>query len=248
MGYIEASSKKEARVLIEEDFNSRVCMKSKRDDIGTKNIFMVNIYEPDEYWDEHWSGEKECSVCSQVYTNIKRAKTFDYQSIRSGYCCLECEEVGELKIEQNRENIYLDRKLEENNGIELPCIYKITHKTTNKVYIGQTTQAVTYRWYQHFKTTSGGTKFYDEIENSDITDWTFEVVEVIDKKAQNKFYTERTKGDRLESYINQREQHYINLFDSISNGYNSAVANATLNKIYQEDKDGLFNNAKVEGI
>jgi hypothetical protein len=240
MGYVEANSKKEARSLIEEDYNSKMCMKSKSEDIGVKNLFLLNIYEPDVYWDNHWNEEHECSVCNQNFTKLQRGKTFDFESIKSGYCCPDCEEIGEYEADRNKEGAYLNKLLEENIGVELPCIYKITHKITNKVYIGQTTQAVTYRWYQHFKRTNGGTKFYDEIVNSSIVEWIFEVVEVIDKDAQRNYYEQRKEHDRISKYINTREQYWINQFDSINSGYNSGVANKELHMIHTKYSDGLF--------
>ena len=65
----------------------------------------------------------------------------------------------------------------------IPKIYKITNKRTKKSYIGKTTRIVS-RWLSHMssakKHKNRKHKFYNAINNSKITDWTFEILEVVD--------------------------------------------------------------------
>jgi hypothetical protein len=100
------------------------------------------------------------------------------------------------------------------NGIHEPVIYKITCIANGKCYIGKTTQAFTLRWYQHFFQ-PGSTSFHLAIKQHGLSGWTFEVVEIIKYPEEVKQLAEKRK------YIFEREMHYINLYDSIKNGYNS---------------------------
>jgi hypothetical protein len=229
IGYIEAVSKKEARSILEEEFNANLSMRSKKEDIGTKNMYLLSLYDPNDYWDNFWNGINECVSCFKEFTLLDRNKLYDFEYIRSGYCCPECEEIGERERREKAAEEYINKKMEENIGVNNPCIYKITNKKTKKIYIGQTRQAVTYRWYQHFVTTSGGTKFYEEIKNGSITDWTFEVIETIEKK-------DIINIDR-DKFLSMREQYWINFYNSIINGYNTATANKELKDLHiQKEK------------
>lgn len=92
IGYIEASSKEEAKKLLEEQFGVPMCQRSKRDDIGTKNVFMVQIYKLDDTLDELWNGIHTCKVCGTQYTNLQREKAHDFAYIRGEVCSQNCEE------------------------------------------------------------------------------------------------------------------------------------------------------------
>lgn len=245
VGYIKATSKKEARALLEDEFNSKMCMKSKAQDIGVKNLYLLSLYEPTEHWGDFWSAERECAVCNTIFSKLQRDKAFDFKHIRSDYCCLDCEEIGESERDRNREENRLNSLIEEDKGIYQPCIYKITNKITNMCYVGQTSQAFTFRWYQHFMTSSGGSKFYEAINDSPVTDWIFEVIETISKKDIAEYMEKCGEKINRANFINVREQYWINQFDSIRNGYNSGVANKELHLIHTKYSDGLFDLNEV---
>lgn len=79
-------------------------------------------------------------------------------------------------------------------------IYKHTNKLNNKSYIGQT-KNIKWRWYPNsYKTCS---KFYRAILKYGWDNFTHEVIKICDE----------TNVDYFETY-------YINLYDSIKNGYN----------------------------
>lgn len=92
IGCIEAPSKPEAKKLLEEQFGVSMCQRSKRDDIGTKNLFMVQIYEMDDALDKLWNTEHTCKVCGTQYTNLQRDKAHDFAYIRGEVCSQYCEE------------------------------------------------------------------------------------------------------------------------------------------------------------
>lgn len=221
IGYIEAATKKEARDLLEREFNAKMTMTSgKVEDIGIKNDYLLKLYPPDEYWDNHWGSSRSCEICGAEYTLLEKKNRQERGS--SCYCSTECAAIARDREDQIREEEKIYNTMIENNGIHNPCIYKITNKHTQMVYIGQTTQYATFRWYQHFASPKSGSMFHEAICKSEISDWTFEVIEIITHKeltANGISYQDKR------TYINQREQYWINHFDSIKNGYNTAVAN-----------------------
>lgn len=92
IGCIEASSKSEVKNLLEEQFGVTMCQRSKRDDIGTKNLFMVQIYKMDDALDKFWNTEHTCKVCGTQYTNLQREKAHDFAYIKGEVCSQFCEE------------------------------------------------------------------------------------------------------------------------------------------------------------
>lgn|GEM_PF-1669795 len=234
MGYIEAVSKKEAREKLEEEFNCKLPSRVvKTDYIISKYKYILKVYESKPYWDSVWGDDRECIICGSVYNIIDKVNNLgDKGDINC--CSEECQSVNQQNSELLKSEEYLYKKLEENKDIHLPCIYKISNLKTGMVYIGQTTQTPTFRWYQHFNCTSG-TKFYDAIGSSEITDWTFEVLETITRE-------DMIKGSHWDKnvYINQREQYWINEFDSVNKGYNTATANKEFSEKKKLSKGSLF--------
>lgn len=115
--------------------------------------------------------------------------------------------------------VYTMRKEERDNvGVRSTTIYKILNKKDNLVYIGKTTKHFTSRWHDHFFQHTSP-KLLLAIKASKITDWNFEVIEIIDTKEYPKF----TKKE-LDDYVLERESFWINHYNAISNGYNSMVS------------------------
>ena len=111
---------------------------------------------------------KECPHCGIKFNVISK---YQWNSPGGGndYCSHECYEMA--KIERDEKQMW-DMNLYKT----MPTIYKITNKTNNKCYIGQTIQPFTLRWYQHFFQASDN-KFHKEIKANKIEDWTFEIIE-----------------------------------------------------------------------
>ncbi|AHJ13118.1 GIY-YIG nuclease family protein [Sulfurospirillum multivorans] len=241
IGYIEANSKKEARDLLEKEFNAKMTMTSgKVEDIGIKNDYLLKLYPPDEYWDEHWNSKRSCEICGAEYTLVE--KNNRHERGASSCCSTECTDIARDRNNQLREEERIYKTMIENNGIHNPCIYKITNKHTQMVYIGQTTQYATFRWYQHFASPRSGSMFHEAICKSEISDWLFEVIEIITHKeltANGISYQDKR------TYINQREQYWINHYDSIKHGYNTAVANKDEHSKKQYGGD-LFDSSREE--
>ena len=87
---------------------------------------------------------------------------------------------------------------------DIKSIYKITQKSTGKSYVGKTIGNPFHRAYQHFFAKEMFTPLQKEIYRSTISDWTFEILEVVqtDKK------------------LHEREIFWINKCESRVNGFN----------------------------
>lgn len=201
---VEATDKAEAKKLIQDEHGGIIAEKVSKKN-PKKIDYRVFVVELSPEWEDHWLTVRTCQVCGAKYDllNAKRNGEWANHDICSGDC---------RKI-LRKETDFGDYTQGYNS--HRPCIYKITNKTTGMVYIGQTTQCFTLRWYQHFFN-AGENKFHQAIKSSKPSDWTFEVIEVI--------YDEKN----IKEILAQREQHWINHYDSIVNGYNSAIAKKEL--------------------
>ena len=87
------------------------------------------------------------------------------------------------------------------------CIYKHTNKTNGKVYIGQTCQRPERRW-QNGKGYEGSPKFWPAIMEFGWDGFTHEIIET---------------GINSQSLANEREQYWIELYNSYNDGYNASL-------------------------
>lgn len=87
-------------------------------------------------------------------------------------------------------------------------VYKATSQTTNKVYIGITTNTLEYRMAQHKRAAEEGKQyhFYEAIRKYGFDDFIFEIVE----NNINDY-----------EYLKEREIYWIKHYNSYENGYNS---------------------------
>lgn len=91
-------------------------------------------------------------------------------------------------------------------------IYKATNIQNNKVYIGQTIKPLSHRISEHkcrAAYADSHTKFYNAIKKYDWENFVWEVIEESNEWTQDK--------------LNAKEQYYIELYDSIQNGYNTLI-------------------------
>ena len=91
----------------------------------------------------------------------------------------------------------------------MPYIYKITNKINNKVYIGKTLQTIADRWkihcYDYLKRDEEKRPLYSAIKKYGIQSFIIEEIEEITDI----------------NLINEREQYWIEYYDSFKNGYNA---------------------------
>ena len=207
-GRVSAVDKKQAKSIIDDEYGRSFPLRVLAKDLDS-NEFLLNIEEiaPESHIARLFD-VRECKQCGTTYRVIDKYNDHNCQYKGFDYCSQSCKESA-YKIEafvRNAENVL--------SGRSTPIIYKITNKRTGKCYIGKTTQVFTLRWYQHFFH-AGDNKFHTEIKTCDVTEWTFEVQEIVIIPDDIKQFSD------AESFITSRERHWINFFDSINNGYNS---------------------------
>jgi hypothetical protein len=214
-GKVDAKDRLEARSKINELYNIKFPVRVLKKDLSNPaNEFILHLQElrPLPY-DSHIRSlfeEKMCSRegCKATFKVVDKYNMRIYNEGGMGYCSKLCEDLDR----QKRFEIRAEHYMEDNHG---PVIYKITNKKdNNKCYIGQTTQAFTLRWYQHFYQPSN-TPFHNIIKSFNITDWIFEIVE--DVKVPDDCLTK----EQRKKYIDDREKYYIELYKAKEKGYNS---------------------------
>lgn len=84
-------------------------------------------------------------------------------------------------------------------------IYIITNDINNKIYVGQTVQALNIRWNQH-KSKSNSKNY--KISNA------------IRKYGAEHFKISLVENNILPTDLNEKEEEYIKLFNSVNEGYN----------------------------
>lgn len=91
--------------------------------------------------------------------------------------------------------------------IGILTIYKITCLINQKVYIGQTSETIEKRFARHmgYQKDESDTKFYRAIR----------------KYGKDNFKIEAIDFAETQEELDEKEVYYINLYDSVENGYNS---------------------------
>jgi len=207
---VQANNAKEAKLIIEELFGRKFPLRVLAKDLDS-NEFLLSVKEikHDDVWTKKLFENIECGNCKSNFKIIEKYQVGNKNASRD-FCCGECKD--EFNSKNKPTNILEHREL---NAIHEYVIYKITNKENGKCYVGQTKQAFTFRWYQHFYQTKN-VKFHEAITSFPLTVWVFEVIEVID-------IPEEIKYDKaaIRSLIFGKETEYIRKFNSIKNGYNS---------------------------
>ena len=156
----------------------------------------------------------KCDHCgATVETYYKRPICFENYEIKTKFfgienykekrfCSNKCKwdfeekERQSLKPDDDRE-FYVSRDMFSSSNVT-GYIYKITKKSTNEFYVGQTIYAPVFRWGQHLKTE----RF--PIEN--ITDYKFEVLEIVPKGEnileREKYYIQKHYKENPEKSLN----------------------------------------------
>lgn len=192
-GIVYARDRKHAKELIEDEYEHTFPTRVLSKDLAS-NEFLLHIQDAKEHHFRLYE-EKECRYCGAKFRKIDLYNDSNsHTKGGSGYCSDECQK---LALDATTTEYTLQYGTNR-------AIYCITHKPTGKRYIGQTTQSFTLRWWQHIKAPADN-KFHKFFKETDISEWTFEVLEMLTS----------------EQSLDEREQFYIDKFDSIKNGFNS---------------------------
>lgn len=166
---------------------------------------------------DHYIGNNTCLECNREFTLIDKINLECSSRGNYKYCSVKCEEES---IKKKPRNFNLSSDI---FGFYSPCIYKITNKKTKKSYIGQTKEFFAIRWKSHFfNIQTPNCKFAKAIKKYSVTDWTFEVVEIVDIPKEVIIKSEVNK------IISEREMYWICHYNSINKGYNTLAPNNTL--------------------
>jgi len=210
-GKVSANNKKEAKELIEEEYGKKFPLRVLQKDLDS-NEFLLKINEIKlGSHIERLFEERECEnpECNKKYRKID---VYNDANFIDTYGC--CSEECSRKVKEIRQEAYFTEVDFFSNAI--PVIYKITNKNSNLCYIGQTIRSFTLRWWEHIVRPSD-CKFHSALKESKITDWIFEVIEVIPSGNKQK--------------LDERESYWIRYYDSIINGFNTTkVGNYIPNK------------------
>lgn len=105
-------------------------------------------------------------------------------------------------------------------------IYKIINDVNDKIYIGQTTKSLARRFYQHC--------YMSEYKENPITYHT-QLSQAIRKYGKEHFSIEQIEECPLE-FLDEREQYWINYYQSYQNGYNATIGGKGNNLIKTESQ------------
>lgn len=208
VGKVTAPDKKEAKRMIDEEYGKVFPLRVLSKDLDS-NEFLLSIEEIKEGSRTQRLFEKQtCLHCSGSFYIADNYNNHNETYKGSEFCSDRCKsEAKGVRDALYSQNIEL-------KGNSNPVIYKITNKDDNWCYIGKTNQVFTLRWYQHFFQ-GGDCKFHAARRNSKLSDWVFEIIEIIHIPEDIKTVSDIGK------LIIDRERFWINHYNSIVTGYNS---------------------------
>lgn len=190
--------------------------------------------------------ERETSDSAQFfYAIITPVKEYDLKLIREGsWTCVNCFNTHPNKyVDRPRmsykfgtdpvlfcnDKCYNEYKSKHPSGDDFNYInkdsknyiYKITEKSSGKCYIGKTRNAPFFRWWNHLTHSKNPFGLY--LRETDITGWTFEVLETL-------------PADAHDLDVMATETKWMLHFDSIKSGFNKLMSNKNHNKFDQEQR------------
>jgi hypothetical protein len=219
--YILANNKKEVKKILLEKHpqffqNQKIYEKETKDQA---QFFYVLIYELQQseiklIQEGSWS----CDYCGQIHDNkYLHRPLISKKFLGKMFCSNNSYRENNIEVDcyerWQQEIAFKDRDLMDDlNYVKIDSpnyIYKITEKATNKSYIGKTRNAPFFRWWNHLKHSQS--PFGKYLQTTKLSDWSFEVLEELPSNI-------------IDSEILKIESSYIQLYDSIQNGFNSIIS------------------------
>jgi hypothetical protein len=155
LNFVEAKDRKEAKLKINEIFQMELKQRVSRD--GEEPEFKLFLIPSDKSFEDFWLAPRTCGICGEAYTIMANRNLGEYAT--QDTCSGDCRKHKRPPVPEHLETF--------SYGGHKPVIYKVTHKPTNRVYIGQTTQPVTLRWWQHISAPTDS-KFHKAISESSL--------------------------------------------------------------------------------
>ncbi|WP_092302685.1 GIY-YIG nuclease family protein [Pseudomonas sp. NFIX28] len=203
-GMVEAENRKAAKAQVEELYERQFPSRVLRSDVSD-HAYLLHIQElreHDAYLLRRFE-ETACKECGAVFKLIDKYNDPNTETTSHDYCTEACKQAARFRDVQEFRLL--------NEGRSPAVIYQVRQKSTGRVYVGQTTQPFTLRWWQHLSNPTN-CKFHSALGSSNITDWEFSVIEVI---AYPEGCTNRA------AYITQRESHWIEVLSAVDTGFNT---------------------------
>ena len=184
-GIVKAENSKTAREFIKKHILDN--------EIKKDNNLLLSIIEikPGSEYLEDFFAPRVCKHCGTIWTPANN----EYYGL---YCCRACYEQAMQQIKRSEDELFISSDWDSS----YPVIYRIFDRKNNKNYVGQTIRAFTLRWWEHYK------NWIQRVENTNITDFEFSVLEIFPQSIDKKI-------------LSEREQYWIEKYDALISGYNS---------------------------
>ena len=222
-GLVSAADRKAAKAMIDEEYSRTFPLRVLRADVE-QHEYLLHIQEVDPSNDYILRRFRDsvCKECGSTFRLIDKYNDHHADHKGPDYCSQRCAADGKAREVQEFRLTHEGK---------LPAvIYQIRQRSTGRVYVGQTTQPFTLRWWQHM-TNQTGCKFHEAMRSSPVTDWEYSVLEVI----------EFPKGCSTADYLTDRESYWIAKLNSIEAGFNTARPSAV-------DRYSVQGDACIEAV
>ncbi|AHZ73574.1 hypothetical protein OU5_P0322 (plasmid) [Pseudomonas mandelii JR-1] len=203
-GLVTAADRKKAKEIIEEEYGREFPVRVLKKDLDEHHYLLrISEIDPSDEYILRRFRETQCKECGAKFRPIDKYN--DPYSDNSGadYCTARCATAGKARDIRDLKLVV--------EGKVPAVIYQVRQISTGRVYVGQTTQPFTLRWWQHV-TYPGESKFHEIIKSTPITDFDFSVIEVI------VFPENCTDAVR---YITDRERFWIEEKNAVTLGFNT---------------------------
>lgn len=215
---IEAADKDEVKSILLDRYpqffqKNKVYEKETKDQAQFFYVVIFPLYEHENILIDE--GPWVCAYCGQVHENkyVSRPR-INIRLFGDKPFCLSDDDTC---LNRYKQEYFYDKDFPDDLNyvtVDSPnYIYKCTEKSTGKSYVGKTKNAPFFRWWNHL--THSSSPFGLHLRSTILSDWTFEVLEVLPSNASD-------------SEILRIESEYIIKFDSIANGYNSVISNKSV--------------------
>lgn len=216
---IEAKDKAAVKEILKERYpqffpTAKVYEKETKDQAQFFYVIIYPLYEHEKQTIA--AGQWICSYCGQIHDNRYISRPVINERL-FGSDKLFCRSDDDICISKYKKEKFKDVDFPDDVSYykkDSPnYIYKITEKSTGKSYVGKTKNAPFFRWWNHLTHSSSPFGLY--LRETKLSDWTFEVLEVLPYEI-------------TDSEVFKVESKYIQLYDCISNGYNSLISNKSI--------------------
>lgn len=213
---IEAKDKAEVKQILLEKYpqffqNGKIYEKETKDQAQFFYVVIFPLYG----WEKELikEGEWTCAYCGHIHENKYISKPISNEKL-FGSDFLFCKSDDNICIERYKKEKYKNIDFPDDQyyiRTDSPnYIYKCTEKATGKCYIGKTRNAPFFRWWNHLTRSTSPFGIY--LRQTKISDWTFEVLEVLPSETPD-------------NMVFRIESEYMSKYDSINNGFNSVISN-----------------------